>query len=209
MFKSKNWTFALLPFFLVCFLHSQSVTDLAKKEKERRASLKGKSTAVITNADLAKLKKRPAVEVATAGKEATEAPAGGEPATAAAPQGAVPAAAGQKPEDIRPAEQTPPGQPVMSEKDYRARLEELTKKAKDAQEMIDLLTLKMNSLWQEFYNLSDVKSREYIQFQISETYDKLNSAQADAVQAKKDLDDFMAKAKREGVPSIWIKSELT
>jgi len=202
MFKWKNWTFALLPLFLVGMLYSQSVTDLAKKEKERRANLKGRSTPVITNADLNKLKKRPAVEIAAAGKEAAETPAEGEASPPAAP-----VAAAQKAESANPAEQTP-SLAAMSEKAYRAKLEELVKKAKDAQEMIDLLTLRMNSLWQDFYNLTDVKSREYIQFEISETYNKLNAAQADAVHAKKDLDDFMATAKREGMPQIWIRPPL-
>jgi hypothetical protein len=63
----------------------------------------------------------------------------------------------------------------------------------------------MNSLWQEFYNVSDVKVREFTQFQISEAYDKLTKAEAEGVRAAKDLDEFMATAKRAGVPAIWIK----
>jgi hypothetical protein len=205
MAKKKVWAFPLVPLFLVCFLHSQSVTDLAKKEKERRAQLKGKTAAVVTNADLSKVKKRPAVEVAQVEKPAAEAEAGGENAAAAAQGAAPPATASAPPVQKIEEPAPPPDESVMSEKDFRARLEELSKKAQDAQEMIDLLTLKMNALWQEFYNLGDVKSREYTQFQISETYDKLTKAEAEAARAKKDLDDFMATAKREGVPPIWIK----
>jgi predicted peroxiredoxin len=33
----------------------------------------------------------------------------------------------------------------------------------------------------------------------------LTKAEAEAVKAKKELDDFMATAKRAGVPAIWIK----
>jgi hypothetical protein len=205
MAKKRFWAFALLPLFLVCFLHSQSVTDLAKKEKERRARLKGKSATLVTNADLSKVKKRPAVEVTQVEKPATETEAGGEN-TAAADQGTAPPVTAAAPPAQKTEEQAPPpDESAMSEKDFKARLEELAKKAQDAQEMIDLLTLKMNALWQEFYNLGDVKSREYTQFQISETYDKLTKAEAEAAKAKKELDDFMATAKREGVPAIWIK----
>lgn len=50
-----------LPLFLSSFLLSQSVVELAKKEKERREKLKGKKTIVVTNYDLKKVKKRPAV----------------------------------------------------------------------------------------------------------------------------------------------------
>lgn len=50
-----------LPLFLSSFLLSQSVVELAKKEKERREKLKGKKTIVVTNYDLKKVKKKPAV----------------------------------------------------------------------------------------------------------------------------------------------------
>ena len=163
---------------------------------------------MITNADLAKMKKKPAVEVAEPDKAKAEAEtqAAGETAAPSGREAAAPPQAGQASPEQKPGQQTPPAdQSVMAEKDFRARLSELATKAQQAQEMIDLLTLKMNSLWQEFYNLGDVKSRDYTQFQISETYDKLTKAEADAVRATKDLDDFLATAKREGVPSIWIK----
>ncbi len=53
-----------LPLLLVSFLQSQSLAELAKKEKERRAALKGKHAAVVTTKDLAKSTRRPAVEAA-------------------------------------------------------------------------------------------------------------------------------------------------
>lgn len=211
MFKPRQLAFVVLPFVLASFLLPQSVTDLAKKEKERRAAVKGKPTSVVTNADLAKVKRKPAVEVVEPEKTAAETQAAGETATPPAQEGAQTPPAGQaataqKPAEQKPAEQQPAAdQAAMSEKDFKARLSELATKAQQAQEMIDLLTLKINSLWQEFYNMSDVKSREYTQFQISETYDKLTKAEAEAAKAKKDVDDFMATAKREGVPAIWIK----
>jgi len=211
MFNKRQLVFVVLPLVLASFLFSQSVTDLAKKEKERRAAVKGKPTSVVTNADLAKVKRRPAVEVVEPEKTAAEAQAAGETGTPPAQEGAQTPPAGQVAPALKAAEQKPPEQPpaadqaAMSEKDFKARLGELATKAQDAQEMIDLLTLKINSLWQEFYNMGDVKSREYTQFQISETYDKLTKAEAEAVKAKRELDDFLATAKREGVPAIWIK----
>jgi hypothetical protein len=211
MLKRRQLAIVVLPFVFASFLLSQSMSDLAKKEKARRAAVKGKPTSVITNADLAKVKRKPAVEVVEPEKAAAEAQAAGETAAPPAQEGAQTPPAGQAATAQKPAEQKPPedqsaaDQAAMSEKDFKARLGELATKAQEAQEMIDLLTLKINSLWQEFYNMSDVKSREYTQFQISETYDKLTKAEAVAVKAKKDLDDFMATAKREGVPAIWIR----
>jgi hypothetical protein len=71
--------------------------------------------------------------------------------------------------------------------------------------MVDLLTMKMNGLWQEFYSLDDMTARDRIQQQISENYEKLLKAQQDEVAAKEELDAFIAGAKREGVPKIWIR----
>ena len=189
----------LLLLFLGPLLYSQDVTELAKKEKERRASLKGKAVTVITNKDLAKLKKRPAVEVAEASKPTSTV----QPQAAAgdAKNPATPPPAEQKP----PVEPQPPDPKALADKEYNDRLTALTDKAGQAQEMIDLLTLKMNSLWQEFYGLDDVKTRDLVKTQISETYEKLMKAQGDAEKAKKELDDFMAANKKEGTPPIWIK----
>jgi hypothetical protein len=63
----------------------------------------------------------------------------------------------------------------------------------------------MNSLYQEFYGLDNMKSREMIQLQISDTYDKLLKAETESAKANKDLEDFLAQTKKENVPAIWIK----
>ncbi len=195
------------------FLHSQSLTDMAKKEKERREALKGKTktVGVVTNADLARLKKKPALgeipEVPAAEAVITENPENAEPA-AEAGDGTDPVqiqegqAAADKPE---PESAPIPEKPLMSEKDFKAKLAEYQAKITEFQDMGDLLTLKMNALQAQFYNLTDMTSRELIQKNISETYDKLTKAQEDLKKAQADLDDFSANARREGVPQIWIR----
>lgn len=50
-------------FLLVSFLQSQSLVDIAKKEKERRESLKGRKAIVVTNEDIANIKKTPAIQL--------------------------------------------------------------------------------------------------------------------------------------------------
>jgi hypothetical protein len=202
----KLLAFVFLPLILASLLQAQSVTELSKKEKERRAAIKGKPVHVVTNADLAKVKKRPAVEVVAPEK------AGGEQAQAegaqAGQEGVTPPAGEQQQAagaEQKPAGEAPAESPTMSEKEFRTQLAEFKVKSDQAQEQVDLYTLKMNGLWQEFYSLDDMKSRELIQLQISDTYDKLTKAQLDADKAKKGLDDFMANARREGVPAIWIR----
>lgn len=57
-------------------------------------------------------------------------------------------------------------------------------KLKHAQEYVELLTLKMNALWQEFYSMDDMTSRDWIQQQISKTYEKLLKAQEDEAKVR-------------------------
>ncbi len=216
--RKTCWPAALfLPLLLASFLQAQSLTDLAKKEKERREAVKGKPAAVITTADVAKVKKRPAVE-STAPKltgeeiaaETGEAkvPEGAAAAVPAAVQGAEAAEAGSgeaKPAAEKPAETPPEQARDEAVKSAQARTADLQKAAEDKQQLVDLLTLKMNALYQEFYTLDNLKSRELLQAQISDTYDKLLKAQVDAQKAAKDLEDFVAQTKKDSTPSIWIR----
>jgi hypothetical protein len=208
MGKKKYLVCLFLPLLLASFLHSQSLAELAKKEKERRAALKGKGAAVTTSADLNKVKRRPAVESTGQEQTAEETAAQAGQADVKAQPGETPPAA-EKPASAtaeKPAEEAPPGEtPAMPEKEFQAKQAEFVEVCKQKEEMIDLLTLKLNSLYQEFYGLDNMKSREIIQIQISDTYDKLLKAETDAKKATKDLEDFIAKTKRENVPDIWIR----
>ena len=113
MRKKSLAVFLFLPLVLASFLQSQSLADLAKKEKERRAALKGKAATVITTADLAKVKKRPAVE-STGQEQAAE--EGAEAAEGQAKEGVAPPATGEQAAGAaaqveKPAEETPPAEP--------------------------------------------------------------------------------------------------
>jgi hypothetical protein len=209
--RKTRWLVALfLPLLLVSFLQSQSLAELAKKEKERRAALKGKGATVVTTADLAKVKKRPAVE---SGSQEQAAEAGAEAAQAGAVEGqaqegaAPPVKAAEGGAQVaKPADETPPAEnPALSAQDVQKKQNELAEIAKQKADMVDLLTIKMNALYQEFYGLDNLKSREMVQLQISDTYDKLLKAETESSKAKKDLEDFMAQPKKENSPSIWIR----
>ena len=200
-----------LPLLLVSFLQSQSLAELAKKEKERRAALKGKHAAVVTTKDLAKSTRRPAVEVAeevAAEEQSGETGAQGQQEGAAPPEGQQ---AGEAAQGAGEAAAEPEKAPAEAEKtaptaqDIQKRQNELADLAQQKAEMVDLLTLKMNSLYQEFYSLDNLKSREMIQVQISDTYDKLLKAETESAKAQKDLEDFVAQASKAKAPAIWIK----
>ena len=210
MSKTKILTSLVLPLFLASFLQSQSLAELAKKEKERRAALKGKGATVTTNADLGKVKKRAAVESTGQELTAEEAAAQAAQADSKAQQGEAPPAEGaqaaQTAEEAKPSEEAPPGEnPGMSPQEVQKKQNELADKLQEKIDMVELLNIKMNALYQEFYGLDNMKSRELIQVQISDTYDKLLKAEADSAKAQKDLEDFVAQTNRAQVPAIWIK----
>jgi hypothetical protein len=182
----------LMGFFLsllaVTFLGAQSLAEISKKEKERRAALKGKQT-VVTNEDLAKVKKKAALTESLAGEAAL--PEG-------TPEEKSPATGATPPADQAPPELTPEAGKEASLNDQalsqqRAALED---KWNRAQELVDLLTMKMNALWQQFYSLDDMTAKESIQLQIGQTYEKLLKTQEEEVAAREELAAFVAKTPR-------------
>ncbi len=194
MRAKKTFVWIALPLVLSSLLFSQTLAEIAKKERERRESLKGKKAKVVTNADLAKLKKKPALEVAPKPQ----------------PQEAI--SEDQSNQASSPSPQSPevvpaPGEPApqVSPQDTLKDLEQKWEKAK---EYVELLTLKMSSLWQAYYGLdasASAVSREAIQQSIAETFIKLEKAQEDEAEARRELETFLEQAKKDSTPSIWIK----
>ncbi len=210
MSKKKILASLFLPLLLATFLQSQSLADLAKKEKERRAALKGKAT-MVTSADVAKVKKRPAVE-ATAGQAAVEGEAQAGEAAPPAQQVAAPPVEGQQaaeaaaaPEKAAAEEASAEDEAAKSAAEIQKKQKELADLAQEKIEMVELLNLKLNALYQEFQGLDNIKSREMIQLQISDTYDKLLKAETESAKAQKGLEDFLANIKKKETPPIWIR----
>ncbi len=177
-----------LPLFLSSFLFSQNLVELAKKERERRAMLKGKKFAVVTNADLGKLRKRPALSISrfeAAG--ATSVPADmssvrdqAEPVES----GDISSPGTQQGSNI---DQRQPGQPSI---------EELEAKYYQAREYTELLTIKLRGLWQEYYSMDDMTDRNSIQKQIAETSLQIEKAQRDEALAKQEMEKGRTRVRR-------------
>jgi len=177
---SVKKTAASILLLLTCafLLSAQSLVDVAKKEKERRAKLKGKKSIVITNSILKEKKIEPAISVQTLESTIKEIPFVSQ----------IP----NKRSLDNISSQAP------SEKDQISfyDVNNLETKSEEADEYVALLTLKMNALWQEYYSLDDMTPRDHIQRQISETYLILQKAQKDAEQAKKELEEARRKSRK-------------
>jgi len=191
-----------LPLLIVSFLSAQSLAELSKKEKERRAALKGKGT-VVTNDDLGKVKKKPAVSSGQPAKTGEEGQAENPEAaveTVTPPEGenAQPQQASPPGVEQTPPEQAPPAgqEPVLTDQQINAEKTLLEDQLNKANELVDLLTMKMNILWQQFYNMDNMGTRDKIQLEISETYDKLLKAQEGQVRAEEELNNYVSRPRQ-------------
>ena len=175
--------------FFTSLLLSQSLVEVAKKERERRANLKGKKKIVATNADLSKSKRRTATSIS--GPEILDKRTSPrtEPVRKSSPR----------------VEQSGKSE-AEEEKIFKQRQASFEAKLKQAKEFSDLMATKMNGLWQELYNLgNDMTYRGRIQADISETYLKLQRSRSEEAKAKEELDAFLAEARKRGVPPGWLR----
>jgi hypothetical protein len=157
----------------------QSLTEAAKKEKERRAAFKNKPTVVLTNDSLSRLNKQEAISTTRPAAEAEpteEAPTPAENANTAnviVPQSSTVQATPLAGQNVDSSSGTSP-----------ANLESRWQKAK---EYADLLELKLNALWQQFYNMNDMTTQGKVQQEISETFEKYTQARQEEAKALADL----------------------
>ena len=145
--------------FVSSLILAQNLVELAKKEKERRAKIKTRKSIIITNSDLAKVKNRQAAVVLPA-------PALKEP----------PKKIKTPLKNIRPVKNKPRGQIEADKMDYQISALELEEKLQQTKEYIQLLMLKINALWQEFYSLDDTIPKDNIQKRIKQTNQRLKTA---------------------------------
>jgi len=172
---------------LAASLSGQSLTELAKREKARRASLKGRHAVVVKNADLLRVQKTPGVEVTPAYEPAAE-------DIAAETQGAEPAGVSGETE---PAASQPSGSgapavrrnvpragadgPLITGEADRDRADAggtLEVQLQAAKDLVDLLTTKMNALRQQYEYQDGMVPGYVIQQQLDETNKRLLKAQA-------------------------------
>ena len=172
---------------LAASLSGQSLTELAKREKARRASLKGRHAVVVRNADLLRVQKIPGVEVTPAYEAAAEDIAaetqGAEPAglsgetesAASQPSGSGASAARRNVPRAGADGPLITGEADRDRADAGGTLEVQHQAAKD---LVDLLTTKMNALRQQYEYQDGMVPGYVIQQQLDETNKRLLKAQA-------------------------------
>jgi hypothetical protein len=148
----------------------QTLVEAAKKEKERREALKGKTTVPVTNADLSQVKKKPAAE----GPKAE--PPKEEKGTQASPN----ATAAPVVQPVSPPLGTAPGEGEGREKEALTKYDE-------AKKTLDALTVQLQTLWQQYYSFNSMISKEKVKRDIAETSLKLQAATAEEAKCRAEL----------------------
>lgn len=150
--------------------YSQSLVELAKKEKERRAKVKKKGI-VVTNKDLKKKKFEPAVRTQpTLDDESTKPSPDVKPPTSPQPKTSV-------------------DQQDNQAKDETDPIKDLEEKWQKAFNAVGYLNLKLSGLWQEYYNANSATPRSVLQQQIAATFMELQLAQKEADKLKQELEN--------------------
>jgi len=180
---------------LTASLGAQSVVELAKREKERREGLKGRHAIVVNNQDLLRVKKLPAVEVGNPDAVTNEPDqAFGEDVaadSASVEQSVLPSGSEAPPVRRIMPRVAAAGPALMGDgaaEDQAASGGTLEAQLKAAQELVDLLTTKMNALRQQ-YEFQDAMVPGYvIQEQIVETNRRLVKAQAQEARIQAEME---------------------
>lgn len=163
---------------LVGSLYGQSVADLSKREKARRQGLGANRAKVVTNADLAALRKTPAITVG--GPEAAD-ESGPTIMPGTEPSGATADEVVMVPKVLKD------GPPLFNDSNTGAGADAQSR-LKAANELIDLLTTKLNALMQQANSLDTMTPKDTIMRQVDETNQKLVRIQEEAARLKAQVD---------------------
>lgn len=172
--------------------YSQSLEELAKRERERRSAVSSE-TKVITNKDTYKYRNS-SVSTGTA------------PATAPTPkpEGQTPGATdtpGGKPK-VDPTESTDfQGRP---ESFWRQTFTDARTKVKELESEAKVLTLKANDLQNRFYRESSGFKQQDIQRELQKTFHEQDQNKANLAKAKEELADLEKDARKSGALPGWI-----
>jgi len=198
---------ALLPvaFFvmLASTAYSQSLADLANKEKERRAEIK--DFKVITDEEAAKYKKSETTANAPdqlSGKkdlEKKEAQVETQVGTHVESQTQAQA---EKPDRDEPTDFQ-----GRTESYWRKTMADARQKVKDLENETNVLILKRNDLQNKFYNLDSGFQREAIQRDIQKNIYEQDSNKENLEKAKATLQDLENEARKSGALPGWIEAQ--
>lgn len=184
------WSLVAVVLFGGTILSAQSLSEIAKKEEERRKAVKG-PTKVYTNDDLKKY--------------TPPAPDQAAPATAPVPSPDDPvAAATTKPAAEPPA---PPGEATEAKDEayWKGLMTAARTKLERDESYLEALQSRINALTNDFYARDDPAQRDQIWSQRVKALDELERMKTEVAEDKKAIEKVQEDARREGVPPGWLR----
>ncbi|MEJ2246134.1 MAG: hypothetical protein P8Y80_08695 [Acidobacteriota bacterium] len=171
--------------------YAQSLADIADKEKERREEIK-QTPEAITNDQIPEytgsISTSTPIEIQSAETDSE-----------------------QSEEDAETADQEKkidPDEPVdfmgRPESYWRETMTAAHKKVKELENEANVLTLRMNDLQTQFYNVDDGFSREATQKEIQKTYYEQDLNKENLAKAKDELEDLEKDARKSGALPGWF-----
>ena len=164
-------------------VHGQTLADVAKKEEERRKTVKG-SGKTYTNKDLGAL------------------PPGTPPPPAAKPAASTDAAAK---ETEKPAEPEKDKEPVKDQAYWAGRMKELQTQLQRDQTYVDALQTRVNSLATDLVNRDDPAQRGMLAGERQKALGELERLKKQIEATKKAIADLEEEARRANVPPGWLR----
>jgi hypothetical protein len=174
----------------------QSLADLAKKEKERRAAIKGQAK-VINNSNKDEHTTGPVTTFSSApAKPAEEA----QPAKEGVEAEKEPAAAAETDEPVDFA-----GRP---ESFWRQTMRDARQKVATLEDEARVLTLKLADLQNTFYSEASGYRQQDIQREIQKTYYEQDLNKKNLEEARKSLADLQNEARKDGALPGWLDPKI-
>jgi hypothetical protein len=175
----------VLVFAIASTAHSQSLADLANKEKERRQEVK--NDRVITAEDAAKYH-------STAS------------AASSADQPAAASDSGKKdtPKADKPVSDEPVDFQGRTESYWRDTMTAARQKIKDLENEANVIVLKISDLQNQFYSMDDGFKREGIQREIQKGFYEQDKNKEDLAKARDALQDLEKEARKNGALPGWL-----
>jgi hypothetical protein len=176
---------------------SQDLADIAKKEKERRESVK--NDRVITEEEAAKYISVPSKAAPVSNQQSVKTDADKNENKEDKTESGD-AAQGKKPESDEATDYQ--GRP---ESFWRRTMAEARQKVKDLEIEANVLTLKRADLHTKFFNIGDGFQQQELQKQIQKTIYEQDQNKEKLEKAKADLEDLMREARSSGALPGWVE----
>ncbi len=192
MKKSSLLFIAVAVFAASAIAQSQSLGDLAKKEKERRKQVAA-DVKVITNLDTAKYRAG-AISTTTLPAPPAQKPEGEASASPAANTEGSRKADKDEPRDMQ----------GRTESWWRQTMSDARQKIKELENAANVITLRISDLQTQFYREANGFRQQDIQRDIQKSFYEQDLTKENLAKAKRELEDLEKEARKSGALPGWL-----